>query len=757
MLLLENLRFHAEEEKNDPKFAAALASYADIYVNDAFGTAHRAHASTVGVARLLPAYAGLLMEAEITALSGLLENPARPFAAVVGGAKVSDKIKVLEHLLTKVDLLVVGGGMANTFLLAQGKAIGKSLAEPDRVDAARAIMAAAEAKGVPVILPVDVIVAKEVTRGTEYKTLPAEKIPASWHIVDTGVKSRQLMEEALEPARTVFWNGPLGVFEIPSFAHGTKAMARFLAAKAEGGATVVVGGGDSVAALAAAGPGRQDDPHQHRRRRLARVPRGPRAAGHRRPAWTGRRPAPYRRHQRGRGRGGPGMTIDTTIDGVDAREILDSRGNPTIEVDVVLVDGSVGRAAVPSGASTGANEAVELRDGDKARFGGKGVLTAVANVVDRIGPELLGLDAADQPGIDRLLIDLDGTPNKARPRRERAPRRLARLRARGRGGPRPAAVPLPRRRRRADPARSRSSTSSTAASTPRTRPTSRSSWSCRSASPTFAEALRAGAEIFAALRGILHADGHATGQGDEGGFAPSLKSNEAAVEVILRAIEKAGYRPGEDVAIALDPATSSILVPGSGVDGAPFRYRLEREGRTLDSGELIDLWASWVDRYPIVSLEDGLAEDDWAGWAELTRRLGDRVQLVGDDLFVTNPIFIARGIAEHSANSVLIKLNQIGTLTETIEAIELARRAGWSAVVSHRSGETEDTTIADFVVAMGTGQIKTGAPSRSERVAKYNRLLRIAGELGDEARYLGRAALTGTSGTGRTPSLAATS
>jgi phosphoglycerate kinase len=248
-LMLENLRFHAEEEKNDPKFAATLASYAEIYVNDAFGTAHRAHASTVGIATILPAYAGLLMEAEIRALSNLMENPAHPFAAVVGGAKVSDKIRVLEHFLTKVDLLVVGGGMANTFLLAEGKSIGKSLAEPDRVEDARRILAAAETQGVPVILPIDVIVAKEVTRGTEYKTLPAEKIPASWHIVDVAVQSRARMEEALASARTVFWNGPLGVFEIPSFAHGTNAMARFLAAKAESGATVVVGGGDSVAAI----------------------------------------------------------------------------------------------------------------------------------------------------------------------------------------------------------------------------------------------------------------------------------------------------------------------------------------------------------------------------------------------------------------------------------------------------------------------------------------------------------------------------
>ncbi|MFL5768442.1 MAG: phosphoglycerate kinase, partial [Chloroflexota bacterium] len=249
MLLLENLRFHAAEEKNDPEFAKALASYADVYVNDAFGTAHRAHASTVGVAELLPAYAGLLMEREIRVLSTLLEEPARPFAAILGGAKVSDKIGVLEHLIAKVDILVVGGGMANTFLLAQGKSVGKSLAEHDRVDDARRILAAAEARNIPVILPTDVVIAKEVTRGTEYKTVGTEKFPASWHIVDIGERSRAAMEEALAPAKTVFWNGPLGVFEIPSFAHGTKAIARFLAGQADRGVTVVVGGGDSVAAL----------------------------------------------------------------------------------------------------------------------------------------------------------------------------------------------------------------------------------------------------------------------------------------------------------------------------------------------------------------------------------------------------------------------------------------------------------------------------------------------------------------------------
>ncbi len=432
----------------------------------------------------------------------------------------------------------------------------------------------------------------------------------------------------------------------------------------------------------------------------------------------------------------------TTIDFIDAREILDSRGNPTVEVDVVLVDGSVGRAAVPSGASTGAHEAVELRDGDKSRFGGKGVLTAVANVTDRIGPELLGLDASDQAGVDALLIDLDGTPNKSElganavlgvslacAHAAAASYDLPLYRYLGGVGARILPVPFFNILNGGKHA-----SKSTDFQEYMVAPVGVA---------TFAEALRAGAEVFSALRSILHDEGKATGQGDEGGFAPSLPSNVAAVEVILRAIEKAGYRPGEDIALALDPAVSSVLVEGTGVEGVVGRYRLESEDRTLDTAELIDMWASWIDKYPIVSLEDGLGEDDWAGWRDLTSRLGNRVQLVGDDILVTNPSFIARGISEHAMNSVLIKLNQIGTLTETIDAVDLARSAGWTAMVSHRSGETEDTTIADLVVAMGIGQIKSGAPSRSERVAKYNRLLRIEGELGDAARYPGRSALAG--------------
>ena len=436
----------------------------------------------------------------------------------------------------------------------------------------------------------------------------------------------------------------------------------------------------------------------------------------------------------------------TSIAGIHGREILDSRGNPTVEVDVVLQDGSLGRAAVPSGASTGAYEAVELRDGDKARYGGKGVRKAVEGIDGQIAAALAGVDAADQGAVDGALIELDGTPNKqnlganatlgvslaaAHAAANAAGQPLYRWLADGRAP----SLPVPMFNILNGGKHAVDSTDF------------QEFMVAPVGAATFAEALRAGSEVFWALRTLLHDDGHSTGQGDEGGFAPSLATNEAAIEYILRAIEQAGYRPGEDVAIALDPAVTSILVEGTGDKDTPGRYRLETEGRTLDTEELVDLWATWLDRYPIVSLEDGLGEDDWDGWRSLTARLGDRVQLVGDDLLVTNPAFIERGIREQAANAVLIKLNQIGTLTETIQAIEMARAAGWGAMVSHRSGETEDTTVADLVVAMGTGQIKAGAPSRSERVAKYNRLLRIEEELGGQARYAGGSALARSQGT----------
>ena len=431
----------------------------------------------------------------------------------------------------------------------------------------------------------------------------------------------------------------------------------------------------------------------------------------------------------------------TAIERVHAREILDSRGNPTVEVDVTLDSGAFGRAAVPSGASTGTHEAVELRDGDKGRFGGKGVQTAVRNVNVRIAEMVVGWDAEDQAGLDQALIELDGTPNKAALGANAILGvSLAAAKAvaaeygmplyRYLGGITARTLPLPMfnilngGRHAADSTDFQEFMVAPVGMT------------------TFAEALRAGAEVFHALRAELHEKGFATGQGDEGGFAPSLASNEAAIETVVRAIERAGYRPGEDVAIALDPAVSEILddsVPAS-ADGE-LTYKLAKEGRSLRTSELIDFWADWIARYPIVSLEDGLAEDDWQGWAQLTERLASKVQLVGDDIFVTNPDRLARGLAEKSANAILIKLNQIGTLSETLDVVGTARAHGWGAVVSHRSGETEDTTIADFVVGAGIAQIKTGAPSRTERVAKYNQMLRIEEELGAAARFAGRAGL----------------
>jgi enolase len=434
----------------------------------------------------------------------------------------------------------------------------------------------------------------------------------------------------------------------------------------------------------------------------------------------------------------------TAIELIDAHEILDSRGNPTLEAVVVLESGAVGRAAVPSGASTGAHEAVELRDGEKERYGGKGVRQAVVNVLEMIAPALIGEDAADQAAVDQLLIDLDGTPNKSRLGANAILGvSLACAHAvaaayglplyRYLGGVRASTLPVPMFNILNGGKHALDSTDF------------QEFMVMPIGAPTFSEALRAGAEIFHALRAELHDRGLATGQGDEGGFAPSLDSNQAAIELVLKATERAGYQAGEQVAIALDPAVSELVDLDSPTDSnGELTYTLAREGRTLRTGELIDFWADWVDRYPIVSLEDGLAEDDWTGWRALNERLGDRIQLVGDDLLVTNPERVQRAIDERSVNAVLVKLNQIGTLTETLSVIEMTLNHGWGAVISHRSGETEDTTIADLAVATGAGQIKSGAPSRSERVAKFNRLLRIEAELGSGARYPGAAALAHT-------------
>ena len=422
--------------------------------------------------------------------------------------------------------------------------------------------------------------------------------------------------------------------------------------------------------------------------------------------------------------------LATRIEAIRGREVLDSRGNPTVEAEVRLAGGAVGAAIVPSGASTGAHEAVELRDAD-ARYGGKGVRSAVGHVAE-IARELRGMDALDQVAIDRRLIEMDGTPNKKRLGANAllavslgvahaAATAVGLPLYRYLGGPAARVLPVPLVNILNGGKHAIDSTDF------------QEFMIAPLGAPSLAESLRWSAEIFHALGALLHERGLSTTVGDEGGYAPSLESNEAAVALVLEAIRSAGYEPGQQVAIALDPATTELWGDGS--------YRLAREGRSLSSVQMVDFWADWAERYPIVSLEDGLAEDDWDGWRRLTKRLGNELQLVGDDLLVTNTDRLARGIAEGCGNAILVKLNQIGTLTETLAAVEMAQHAGWRAIISHRSGETEDTTIADLAVATNAGQIKTGSMSRSERIAKYNRLLRIEAELGPAAEYAGHAAI----------------
>lgn len=421
----------------------------------------------------------------------------------------------------------------------------------------------------------------------------------------------------------------------------------------------------------------------------------------------------------------------TIIADVYAREVLDSRGNPTVEVEVYLESGAMGRAIVPSGASTGAHEAIELRDGDKGRYLGKGVEKAVNNVNEIIAPELIGLDALDQVGIDSKMIELDGTPNKAK---LGANAILAVSMATARAAAEALDVPLYvylggfNAKQLPVPMMNIINGGEHADNNVDVQ----EFMILPVGAPSFKEALRTGAEIFHHLKSVLKDKGLNTAVGDEGGFAPNLSSNEEAIQTIIAAIERAGYKPGEDVFLGMDVASTEFYKDG--------KYHLEGEGKSYTSAEFVDLLASWVDKYPILTIEDGCSEDDWEGWKLLTEKLGGRVQLVGDDLFVTNTERLSRGIDEHIGNSILIKVNQIGTLTETFDAIEMAKRAGYTAVISHRSGESEDSTIADIAVATNAGQIKTGAPSRTDRVAKYNQLLRIEDELAYVAQYAGQKA-----------------
>ncbi len=428
--------------------------------------------------------------------------------------------------------------------------------------------------------------------------------------------------------------------------------------------------------------------------------------------------------------------MENMIEAIHAREVLDSRGNPTVEVEVALFGGAWGRAIVPSGASTGVHEALELRDGDRGRYGGKGVLKAVEHVNGEIAELITGWEVTEQRAIDQAMLELDGTENKSRlganailgvslAVAKAASNALGLPLYRYLGGTDAHILPVPMMNILNGGAHT--GWQSTDAQEFMIMPLG---------APSFAEGLRWGVEIYHTLKQVLRKKGYTALVGDEGGYAPALKANAEAVEVILEAIEGAGYKPGEDVSLALDPAASEFY------DGEKGKYVLRREGKELSAPEMVDFWKAWVDQYPIVSIEDGLAQDDWEGWQLLTQTIGGRVQIVGDDLLVTNPKRVRKAVEMGACNALLVKVNQIGTLTETMEAVRLCRAGSWNAVVSHRSGETEDATIADLAVAMNTGQIKTGAPARSDRVAKYNQLLRIEEELGEEGIYAGWAAIS---------------
>ena len=561
LLLLENLRFHAEEEANDPEFARALASLADLYVNDAFGAAHRAHASTEGITHHLPAVAGLLMEREVEALSRLLKKPPRPFHAVIGGAKVSGKLEVLTALLSRCQAVLVGGGMANTFLAAKGLELGKSLVEADQLENAERIMAEARRKRVRLMLPTDAVVAPQIHVRARTKVVPVDAVPKDQMVVDIGPDDAARLHRAPGQGEDDLLEWTDGRLRDPAVRGGhERDGARHRAAHGQGRdqrrRRRRLGGGRREAR-----PDGQDDPRQHRRRCLPRVHRGQDPARRRRAA-AGRRRDRLRR----------GEVMTRLIEDVIGREILDSRGNPTVEVDVFLTDGAVGTAMVPSGASTGAHEAVELRDGDPQRYGGKGVLTAVRHVNETIRPELLGIDAVDQVSLDRLLIDLDGTANKSKlganallgvslavAHAAAESVGLPLYRYLGGAGARTLPVPLVNILNGGKHA-----IDSTDFQEFMIAPLG---------APSFREGLRWAAETFHALGALLHERGLATTVGDEGGYAPSLGSNEDAIAAVLTAIERAGYAPGEQIAIALDPASTELYGDG--------RYTLAREGRAL--------------------------------------------------------------------------------------------------------------------------------------------------------------------------------
>eukprot|EP00928_Gymnodinium_smaydae_P020927 TRINITY_DN180_c1_g1_i1.p1 TRINITY_DN180_c1_g1~~TRINITY_DN180_c1_g1_i1.p1 ORF type:complete len:861 (+),score=246.89 TRINITY_DN180_c1_g1_i1:164-2746(+) len=738
VILLENCRFHVEEEgkgvdkdgnkikadKDKTKaFRASMAKLADVYCSDAFGTAHRGHSSMVGEGYSVKC-SGFLVAKELGAFAKVLDSPARPLTAILGGAKVSDKIQLIKNMLDKVNIMIIGGGMAFTFIkVLNGVDIGNSLFDEEGAKIVPEIMAKAKEKGVEIVLPVDFVCSSKFGEDGEIRTATVESgVPAGFMGLDCGPKSIEKNADAIGRSKTIIWNGPMGVFEMKSFETGTKSMMDKIVEVTKAGCVTVIGGGDTATACKKYGT---EDKVTH--------------------CSTGGGAS----LELLEGKVLPGVAAlddapSTKIMSIRAREIFDSRGNPTVEVDL-CTEAALFRAAVPSGASTGIYEALELRDNDKGRLLGKGVLKAVDNVNNIIAPKLVGMDVTDQAGIDKLMVEeLDGSKNEwgwskaklganailavsmavcragAAARDEPLYMYIARL-----GGKPTDKFVMP------VPAMNVINGGSHAGN----RLACQEFMILPVGAKNFMDAMVMGAEVYHSLKTCIKKKygQDACNVGDEGGFAPSVQDNDEALDVLMDAIKKSGH--DGKIKIGTDVAASEFYKDGK--YDLDFKNPNSPPEMKKTAAEMIEYYKRWLSKYPFVSIEDPFDQDDWDAYKMFMDAVGKEQQIVGDDLLVTNPTRIRKALEVGACNALLMKVNQIGSITEAIEAATMSQKAGWGVMVSHRSGETEDSFIADLVVGLRTGQIKTGAPCRSERLAKYNQLIRIEEELGPLCTFAG--------------------
>mmetsp|Transcript_8825 Transcript_8825/g.16106 ORF Transcript_8825/g.16106 Transcript_8825/m.16106 type:complete len:867 (+) Transcript_8825:38-2638(+) len=744
VILLENCRFHVEEEgkgvdkdgnkikadkEKTKEFRASIAKLADIYCSDAFGTAHRAHSSMVGEGYAVKC-SGFLVAKELEAFAKVLDAPVKPVTAILGGAKVTDKIQLIKNMLDKVDAMIIGGGMAFTFIkVIHGMAIGSSLFDEEGAKIVPEIMEKAKAKGVEIVLPVDFVISSKFGEDGEIKTATlASGIPDGFMGLDCGPESNALNSKTIAKSKTIVWNGPMGVFEMAAFETGTKVMMDKIVEVTKSGAVTVIGGGDTATAC------KKYDTED----KVTHCSTGGGASlelleGKVLPGVAALDDAPA----------GGGFEILQ----VRAREIFDSRGNPTVEVDLCTPT-ALFRAAVPSGASTGIYEALELRDGDKGRLLGKGVLKAVANVNDIIGPKLIGMDVREQKKIDEVMVqELDGSKNEWGWSKSKlgANAILAVSMAVCRAGAAASQMPLYQYIAKI----SNKPTDKFVMPVPSFNVINGGSHAgnrlaCQEfmilpvGASSFKEAMIIGAEVYHNLKAVIKKKygQDACNVGDEGGFAPNVQDNNEALDVLMDAIKKSGHEG--KVKIGTDVAASEFYVANEKIYDLDFKNEgggAPEMKKTVP--QLIEYYKSWLSKYPFVSIEDPFDQDDWDAYKMFMADVGKDTQIVGDDLLVTNPTRVKKALEVGACNALLLKVNQIGSITEAIEAANMSMDAGWGVMVSHRSGETEDSFIADLVVGLRTGQIKTGAPCRSERLAKYNQLIRIEEELGPLCSFAG--------------------